>query len=166
MKKLCIVAVLIIMLVGYASSQEGDYTYVKVAIGKDFRQYDQIIKQYGDLWIGYIPTGMTYITYIGEKKYVISSAVLCYKRNGEYIVMGTYNGDGTILDVDDKNIPQAKFSTKVTVVGISSDLLIDPFAPCYVVKDRDSGKLRQIDPIADLEIDFAHDTIRQYNYGE
>ncbi|MDR1247992.1 MAG: hypothetical protein LBK63_01700 [Treponema sp.] len=137
-------------------AEEG-LTYVQVALDKKYRR--DVIAQYQEIWMGYSTSDKTFIDYDGEYA-IIDYAYFFYKKEGEYVLLGSLNKNG-LYDKNNICLKQAAVSGYDILGMSSSSLLAAPLMPTMVIQSQSQPeRIRETELFVVIGFDLENDNLK------
>jgi len=136
-------------------------TYVQANLSERYIHYNEVISKYGGIWIGYTIVNSKITTDSGEERFIIGKAHYYFKKDGNYVLLGSVDKTGLY----DKNgnclKPVSRVASGYQAAGISSLLLEGrTFSPTLILQSQtDSKSWRETETFVNIGIDIQQDTI-------
>jgi hypothetical protein len=136
---------------------EAGLTYVQVALNEQY--HGDVIAQYKAIWMGYSTTNKKFINYAGEH-FIIDYAYFFYKKEGEYVLLGSLNKNG-LYDKNNVCLKQAAVRGYDILGMSSSSLLDDPLEPTMVIQSQSQpDRIRETELFVIIGFDVENDNLK------
>lgn len=131
----------------------------KVALNLHGYEDEAKMASLGSYYIAYKDAGLSFIDGLGQSEKCIEYAYIYVVKNGKATIIGKII-KYAIYDANMKAIKKIDETDQIykQIVGLSQDVLIDPFSVGLVLK-KDNGKLIKTDPYVMLKVNVSNATI-------
>ena len=136
-----------------------DYEHRKIEL-RDNDENRRIIDELGDVYVAYNKNPQSFISSIGEEKYILEDVYIYAKKENQIAVLGRivngtiYDSEGEIL----KSIPK-EWDVASKIVGVSSTIFYS--IGIKFIKEED-GRYYQLDTFMLYKIDLLKKTIYEF----